>query len=76
MGVGKYRNSPCPCGSGKKFKNCHMLLKAGFVKTEHGIKKIHHIHKKGQTEKNCPHCKLLKKKLEVKVKGIKNGIRK
>ena len=20
------RNDPCPCGSGKKYKNCHMLL--------------------------------------------------
>jgi preprotein translocase subunit SecA len=20
------RNSPCPCGSGKKFKNCHGVL--------------------------------------------------
>jgi preprotein translocase subunit SecA len=19
------RNDPCPCGSGKKFKNCHMV---------------------------------------------------
>ena len=23
------RNDPCPCGSGKKFKNCHMRQKAG-----------------------------------------------
>ena len=21
------RNEPCPCGSGKKFKNCHMIPK-------------------------------------------------
>jgi preprotein translocase subunit SecA len=20
------RNDPCPCGSGKKFKNCHMKM--------------------------------------------------
>jgi preprotein translocase subunit SecA len=23
------RNDPCPCGSGKKYKNCHMRLQAG-----------------------------------------------
>ena len=23
------RNEPCPCGSGKKYKNCHMKLEAG-----------------------------------------------
>jgi preprotein translocase subunit SecA len=23
------RNDPCPCGSGKKYKNCHMKLEAG-----------------------------------------------
>jgi hypothetical protein len=22
MGLGKYRNEPCPCKSGKKFKQC------------------------------------------------------
>ena len=22
-----YPNDPCPCGSGKKFKNCHMNVK-------------------------------------------------
>lgn len=22
------RNEPCPCGSGKKYKNCHMDLEA------------------------------------------------
>ena len=22
MGLGKYRNQPCPCGSGMKFKYC------------------------------------------------------
>jgi preprotein translocase subunit SecA len=22
------RNDPCPCGSGKKYKNCHMKLEA------------------------------------------------
>ena len=23
------RNDPCHCGSGKKYKNCHMRLEAG-----------------------------------------------
>jgi preprotein translocase subunit SecA len=23
------RNDPCPCGSGKKYKNCHMRLEVG-----------------------------------------------
>jgi preprotein translocase subunit SecA len=23
------RNDPCPCGSGKKYKNCHMRLEQG-----------------------------------------------
>ena len=23
------RNDACPCGSGKKYKNCHMKLEAG-----------------------------------------------
>jgi preprotein translocase subunit SecA len=23
------RNDPCPCGSGKKYKNCHMRLETG-----------------------------------------------
>lgn len=23
MGLGKFRNKPCYCGSGKKFKKCH-----------------------------------------------------
>jgi preprotein translocase subunit SecA len=23
------RNDPCPCGSGKKYKNCHMRQQAG-----------------------------------------------
>ena len=23
------RNDPCPCGSGKKYKNCHMKLETG-----------------------------------------------
>src|SRR5206468_996820 len=23
------RNDPCPCGSGKKYKNCHMRMQAG-----------------------------------------------
>ncbi len=22
------RNDPCPCGSGKKYKNCHQLIEA------------------------------------------------
>jgi preprotein translocase subunit SecA len=22
------RNDPCPCGSGKKYKNCHMKMEA------------------------------------------------
>ena len=24
MGIGKYRNEPCPCNSGLKFKHCHL----------------------------------------------------
>jgi len=29
--VGKLfkRNDPCPCGSGKKFKNCHLAQREG-----------------------------------------------
>ena len=23
------RNDPCPCGSGKKYKKCHMLIDEG-----------------------------------------------
>jgi preprotein translocase subunit SecA len=23
------RNDPCPCGSGKKYKKCHMLIDGG-----------------------------------------------
>lgn len=26
------RNDPCPCGSGKKFKKCHYLMKQGIPK--------------------------------------------
>jgi preprotein translocase subunit SecA len=26
------RNDPCPCGSGKKYKNCHMKLQANQPK--------------------------------------------
>jgi preprotein translocase subunit SecA len=26
------RNDPCPCGSGKKYKNCHMRQEAANVK--------------------------------------------
>jgi preprotein translocase subunit SecA len=29
MGSKVGRNDPCPCGSGKKYKNCHMKLEAG-----------------------------------------------
>jgi preprotein translocase subunit SecA len=25
------RNDPCPCGSGKKFKNCHMGKSVGPI---------------------------------------------
>ena len=28
MGAKVSRNDPCPCGSGKKYKNCHMKLEA------------------------------------------------
>ena len=31
MSLGKFRNKPCPCGSGKKFKKCHMFLEQGLV---------------------------------------------
>ncbi len=24
MGLNKHRNKPCQCGSGKKFKHCHL----------------------------------------------------
>ena len=24
------RNDPCPCGSGKKFKNCYMKKQSGY----------------------------------------------
>lgn len=27
------RNDPCPCGSGKKYKNCHMLQEKETAKT-------------------------------------------
>ncbi len=27
------RNDPCPCGSGKKYKNCHMILDQEAKKT-------------------------------------------
>lgn len=26
------RNDPCPCGSGKKYKNCHMKLESSPTK--------------------------------------------
>lgn len=26
MGIGNLRNKPCKCGSGKKYKKCHMLI--------------------------------------------------
>lgn len=26
MAIGKYRNKPCYCGSGKKFKKCHIPI--------------------------------------------------
>ena len=26
------RNDPCPCGSGKKYKNCHMRQEAANIK--------------------------------------------
>jgi preprotein translocase subunit SecA len=29
MGAKVGRNDPCPCGSGKKYKNCHMKMEAG-----------------------------------------------
>ncbi|HSQ55568.1 MAG TPA: preprotein translocase subunit SecA [Gemmata sp.] len=29
VGAKVRRNDPCPCGSGKKYKNCHMKLEAG-----------------------------------------------
>jgi preprotein translocase subunit SecA len=29
LGAKVGRNDPCPCGSGKKYKNCHMKLEAG-----------------------------------------------
>ena len=28
LGAKVGRNDPCPCGSGKKYKNCHMKLEA------------------------------------------------
>jgi hypothetical protein len=37
------RNDPCPCGSGKKYKNCHMLLekeRAAAKYTPAGKRKI------------------------------------
>lgn len=26
MAIGKFRNKVCYCGSGKKFKHCHILI--------------------------------------------------
>jgi uncharacterized protein len=37
------RNDPCPCGSGKKYKNCHMLIEqesAAAKYTANGKRKI------------------------------------
>lgn len=31
MGVNKTRNMKCPCGSGKKFKKCHLFKNEGWV---------------------------------------------
>ena len=28
------RNEPCPCGSGKKYKKCHYLIKDGKEKNK------------------------------------------
>ena len=28
------RNDPCPCGSGKKYKNCHLPLEEGAAPAE------------------------------------------
>ena len=30
MGLGKYRNKQCPCGSGKKLKKCHVYPRLGL----------------------------------------------
>ena len=38
MGLGKYRNEPCPCGSGIKFKHCH-LKKLGEAKAKEMIER-------------------------------------
>ena len=31
------RNDPCPCGSGKKFKNCHWRQRRAAASTDHGF---------------------------------------
>lgn len=33
------RNDPCPCGSGKKFKKCHLLKMDALEKMDNGIEK-------------------------------------
>lgn len=37
------RNSPCPCGSGKKYKHCHGNLASGFVTEEQRANRIAEI---------------------------------
>lgn len=31
------RNGPCHCGSGKKYKKCHLMLEQGYVPLRGGI---------------------------------------
>lgn len=36
MRIGKLRNKSCYCGSGIKYKNCHLFQNQGLIKTDTG----------------------------------------
>lgn len=71
--IGQYiykleRNSQCPCGSGIKFKNCHLKIMEGFEKTSDGnwVKHTHGAYK----NEYCQTCKILG---DISPKEVKGG---
>ena len=59
MSVGVFRNHPCVCGSGRKFKHCCWGKKANEIR-------YNHIHVKDNPEALCLTCREQTQELAVK----------
>lgn len=69
MGKGTLRNQDCYCGSGKKYKKCHLLADEGWVATPTGFKSQQQINTERIMEMLAEQAKKNKEAQEKKASG-------